>query len=454
MTVSNQGLQFIINHEGRGKAGHPGEWYQDAKGLWTIGVGHLSADGGASKVLQSELSNLRTPLDDAGIMTVMRWDAKRFEGSIAKKIKVPLSQNQYDALMSFCWHWGYVTNSLADAVNSKLAGAAMKAVWEANHGDLDVTASYHKYHLELREAEYELFTFGNYNHTFGVGYSGDTSGKLTSGNSGSLSILPTGSDSTGFGGFGGSGGYGYFDITSIPDALTTKVTDDPKLQQIIDTQRRNLHMDTLEDLLSMGYSQMRCNGDPEYGEYPSGTDTSANSFGVSPVISPGFVGIPGVLPIPRPQINVDRGDYQKRLGDYFNVESNYKTLKALDGSKFYMTNGERSNHLQSEMIYYMSVLHARIINTITDKQDGKLMICSGFRSLELNSQTDGAATYSAHSGGAACDIYLPSSQKERLYVLDTAYAIGFGGLGLYDTFVHVDLSGRAFWGGYDGPKGV
>jgi hypothetical protein len=203
---------------------------------------------------------------------------------------------------------------------------------------------------------------------------------------------------------------------------------------------------------------MLCNGDPEYGEYAIG----GGGRGGSPYGSMG--GMPStpqiavygagyVYPVPRPQLNIDRGTYQKRVAQYYDVKQNYATLQPLDSSKFYMTHGERSNHFTPELVFYMNVLHAQVIGKIY-KNGGRMEICSGFRSIEHNSNTSGAATWSAHSGGMACDIYLPDSYEQRIFVLDKAFMLGFGGLGLYDTFVHIDVSGRAMWGGYKGPRGV
>ena len=86
-----------------------------------------------------------------------------------------------------------------------------------------------------------------------------------------------------------------------------------------------------------------------------------------------------------------------------------------------------------------------------------IRITSGYRTPAYNSTLEGAASNSQHVQGRAVDIQHPTlSARDVFMAVRAAQAAGalvmLGGLGLYATFVHVDvrpkLSGRlALWAG-------
>lgn len=223
--------------------------------------------------------------------------------------------------------------------------------------------------------------------------------------------------------------------------------DDKEFLKSIDYKKRNLHKDNLEDLLRSAIDPSKYGSDPEYGDDESGA-TSSTQYTIT--TSNGKYSVPRQIP------QVNRGDHQKKMAIYYSDQKNFLTLMPLDDSKFKLVNGEAQNHFTPEMVYYLGVLYDEIINKIPDKDGNRIVITSGFRSIEYNQHLrnngGGAAQWSAHSGGMAADIVC-SKRENRIKILDAAYMIGFGGLGLYDTFVHVDMSGRYMWGGYKGPNG-
>ena len=96
MNVSKAGILLIKHHEGvRNKP------YRCPAGLWTVGVGHLIGDG---KQLPDGYNKTFT---DREIDKILKADLRRFELGLSKLLpNVPLKQNEFDALISFCFNLG------------------------------------------------------------------------------------------------------------------------------------------------------------------------------------------------------------------------------------------------------------------------------------------------------------------------------------------------------------
>ena len=94
MKTSDRGIALIKAHEGlRLQA------YQDPVGVWTIGYGHTTA-AGPPKVERG------MKITDAGADAILRQDLAKFEGYVSSAVKVPLNQNEFDALVSFTFNLG------------------------------------------------------------------------------------------------------------------------------------------------------------------------------------------------------------------------------------------------------------------------------------------------------------------------------------------------------------
>lgn len=94
MKTSDRGVALIKAHEGlRLQA------YQDPVGVWTIGVGHTTA-AGPPKVERG------MKITEAGADAILRQDLAKFEGYVSSAVKVPLNQNEFDALVSFTFNLG------------------------------------------------------------------------------------------------------------------------------------------------------------------------------------------------------------------------------------------------------------------------------------------------------------------------------------------------------------
>lgn len=94
MRMSKEGIEFLIQKEGvRTKA------YRDTVGVWTIGVGHTSAAGPPKVVPGMVISSKE-------VYEILDRDIRKFEKYVNDGVKVPLTQNQFDALVSICFNIG------------------------------------------------------------------------------------------------------------------------------------------------------------------------------------------------------------------------------------------------------------------------------------------------------------------------------------------------------------
>lgn len=89
MKTSANGRKLIQQFEGcREKA------YQDCVGVWTIGYGHTGNVKAGQVISKEEADRL------------LSQDLVKFESGVEKNVKVALTQNQFDALVSFCYNLG------------------------------------------------------------------------------------------------------------------------------------------------------------------------------------------------------------------------------------------------------------------------------------------------------------------------------------------------------------
>jgi lysozyme len=90
MKLSSTGTALLKQFEGlRLKA------YQCSAGRWTIGYGHTGQDVRPGDVITAEKAE-----------ALLAWDVKRFELDVESLVKVPVSQNQFDALVCFAFNVG------------------------------------------------------------------------------------------------------------------------------------------------------------------------------------------------------------------------------------------------------------------------------------------------------------------------------------------------------------
>jgi lysozyme len=113
MKTGNQGIKLIQFYESlRLQA------YRDPIGIWTIGYGHTGPE-----VIEG------LQITEAQADEILRKDLEEFEGYVNDYVKVPLSQNQFDALVSFTFNLGPANlkrSTLLKLLNQKKYAEASK----------------------------------------------------------------------------------------------------------------------------------------------------------------------------------------------------------------------------------------------------------------------------------------------------------------------------------------
>ena len=89
MSLSQSGLNLIKSHEGLRTTA-----YKDPVGVWTIGYGHTGTAKPGQKITEAQAEQL------------LRQDVGWAEAAVRKNVKVPLTQGQFDALVSFTFNLG------------------------------------------------------------------------------------------------------------------------------------------------------------------------------------------------------------------------------------------------------------------------------------------------------------------------------------------------------------
>lgn len=108
MNISPNALKLLLEWEGCKL-----KQYKDSGGLLTIGVGHLIKKG----------ENFSKGITTSQALDLLADDIKQFEQSINSLVKVPLTQNQFDALVIFCFNIGvgaFTKSTLLRKLNSRL----------------------------------------------------------------------------------------------------------------------------------------------------------------------------------------------------------------------------------------------------------------------------------------------------------------------------------------------
>jgi len=139
MKTSKKGIELIKKYEGlKLKA------YKCPAGVWTIGYGHTKnvKQGDVITEVQAEI--------------LLIYDLNDFENCIKKNVRIPLTQNQFDALVSFCFNVGcgnFLKSTLLKKLNEGKIAEAAKEFLKWNKADGKELAGLTK----RRQEEMELF---------------------------------------------------------------------------------------------------------------------------------------------------------------------------------------------------------------------------------------------------------------------------------------------------------
>jgi len=121
MQTSSAGRAAIMQREGvRNKA------YRDSRGIFTIGVGHVTPPPNFTR--WSTWTNAQV---DAALSS----DLRRFETAVNDSVKVPMTQNEFDACVSLAYNIGsdgFAGSSVVHHLNNGDRVGAAKAflMWE------------------------------------------------------------------------------------------------------------------------------------------------------------------------------------------------------------------------------------------------------------------------------------------------------------------------------------
>lgn len=134
MKTSQQGIDLIKEFESL----HDGDLKKaglqpkmDPIGIWTEGYGRAMRDdkgnfikGSANRALAEKRASVYTEKDAE---VALRQDLEVYERIVAQKVKIPLTQNQFDALVSYTYNTGG-SDTLWSLIN-KRADAAKIENW-------------------------------------------------------------------------------------------------------------------------------------------------------------------------------------------------------------------------------------------------------------------------------------------------------------------------------------
>ncbi len=145
MKTSTAGLNLIQSFESLRLAAYPDPGSKDGK-PWTVGFGSTGPDIGPGTVWTKEQA-----------ITRFANDLAKFEQAVSLLVKVPLTQNQFDALVSFTYNLGVgslKSSTLLKMLNEGFyANAGLQLLrWDKNDGKVMAGLT------RRRKAELKLFS--------------------------------------------------------------------------------------------------------------------------------------------------------------------------------------------------------------------------------------------------------------------------------------------------------
>ena len=158
MRTSIKGLVAIAKSEGIVPAP-----YLDPVGIWTFGIGHTAMSGAPDPAKMER----GMPEDvDAAIryaVSLFQKHIQKYEQEVARAVKVPLQQHEFDALVSFHFNTGAIFKASAtDALNRGDKDDAARRLTLYNKGRVNGQLVQLEGLVRRREEERRMFLFGEY----------------------------------------------------------------------------------------------------------------------------------------------------------------------------------------------------------------------------------------------------------------------------------------------------
>lgn len=134
MKINNAGLELIKSFEGCRLVA-----YKCPADVWTIGYGHTAGVYEGQVITQAQADNM------------LKSDMKKYEKYVTDNVKLPLNENQFSALVSFCYNCG--VGNLKTLVKNRNTQQIADAMILYNKASGKVLAGL----VRRREAERKLF---------------------------------------------------------------------------------------------------------------------------------------------------------------------------------------------------------------------------------------------------------------------------------------------------------
>lgn len=115
--------------------------------------------------------------------------------------------------------------------------------------------------------------------------------------------------------------------------------------------------------------------------------------------------------------------------------NNIQISKNFKLSEFQCKDGSQLVKLDSKLL--------NLIQTLRDKIGKPIIITSGYRTVAYNTKVGGIKN-SLHTQGKAADITKRNLGMTDAALIKLCQEIGFGGVIIYDTFIHVDTGKKLF----------
>ena len=152
MKINNEGLELIKSFEGCRLVAYddlqPNKTIthiSQVKGTMTIGYGHTAGVTVGMVISQAQADNM------------LKSDMKKYEQYVTDSVKIPLNENQFSALVSFCFNCG--VGNLKTLIKNRNASQIAEAILLYNKAKDKKTNQYVVLNglVRRREAERQLF---------------------------------------------------------------------------------------------------------------------------------------------------------------------------------------------------------------------------------------------------------------------------------------------------------